>query len=611
MATNAETAAALSLIAQLLEILGEDKFRVISHQKAARVVEALTTDLAPLARRGKEGRAALMALDGIGPRIADKIIEFETSGRIAELDALRAKVPPGLPDLMQIPGMGPKTVALVWKERGVTDLDGLKRILADGSFATLPRMGEKAAEKIKAGLAILAEGQSRLRIGIALPIAEAVVARMENVKGVKRAAFAGSLRRGKETIGDIDVLVVTASPAPVVEAFCTQPGVRQVIARGETRSSIRLAIDSDFGRWAGAGEKEEGAGAATTGPSIQVDLRVLPAGSWGAALMYFTGSKEHNIRLRERALKMGLTLNDYGLFPDDGEPAPQDRGIKSVAGATEEEVYRALELPFIPPELREDRGEVNLTRTPALVEIGDIRAELHSHTTASDGEMSIVESATEAKRRGFHTLAVTDHSKSSAIANGLSPERLRAHIKAVHAARKDPALKGLTLLAGSEVDILSDGSLDYDDELLGELDLVVASPHSSLSQKPEVATARLLRAIEHPRVRILGHPTGRLILRRSGLAPDMDALFAAAKKHNVALEVNAHWMRLDLRDTHVFAAVKAGCLIAINCDVHAGSDYDNLRFGVTTARRGWCPPEQCVNTWPQKKLAAWIDEKRA
>ncbi|MBL8757512.1 MAG: DNA polymerase/3'-5' exonuclease PolX, partial [Phycisphaerae bacterium] len=358
----------------------------------------------------------------------------------------------------------------------------------------------------------------------------------------------------------------------------------------------------------------EGAGeapspAASAGKSVQVDLRVVPEASWGSALMYFTGSKDHNVRLRERALKMGLTLNDYGLFPnDDHETPPQERGIKPVASRTEQEVFKALGLPYIPPELREDRGEVALKKTPTLVEVADIRAELHAHTAASDGELSIEDLARAAMARGFHTLAVTDHSKSSVIANGLSPERLRTHAAAVRAAGKH--IKGITLLAGSEVDILADGSLDYDDDLLGTLDVVVASPHTALSQAPELATRRLLRAVEHPMVHILGHPTGRLILRRSGLSPDMGAIIAAAVEHRVALEINAHWMRLDLRDTHVKAAVDAGCLIAINCDVHASSDFDNLRFGVLTGRRGWLPPEQCVNTWAADRLHEWLRSKQ-
>jgi len=353
-----------------------------------------------------------------------------------------------------------------------------------------------------------------------------------------------------------------------------------------------------------------------TVPTVQVDLRVIPAEAWGAALMYFTGSKEFNVRLRQRALDMGFTLNEYGLFEDDDPKKelapPHKRGIKPVASATEEAIFAKLGLPFIPPELREDKGEIEFAAkhqaAPAVLELSDVVAELHSHTTASDGVLSIAELAIEARRRGFHTIAVTDHSQSSAIAGGLKPDALRKHIAAVRAAAK--ADDSIAILSGSEVDILADGRLDYDDDLLAELDVVVASPHTALSQDSSTATKRLLAAITHPLVHILGHPTGRLVLRRRGLEPDMAAIIAAAKEHDVALEINAHWMRLDLRDTHVRAAVDAGCLIAINCDVHEPGDFDNLGYGVSTGRRGWLPPAQCINCWPAKKLHAWLRSKR-
>ena len=345
------------------------------------------------------------------------------------------------------------------------------------------------------------------------------------------------------------------------------------------------------------------------GPSVQVDLRVIDDERWGASLAYFTGSKEHNVALRQRALDRGLTLNEYGLFPEDDDPKPpHQRGVQPVAAKTEAELYAKLDLPYIPPELREDRGEIGLKETPRLIEIADIKAELHAHTTASDGVMTIVELAREAQRRGFHTIAVTDHSPTAGLAGGLKPRRLLEHIEAVHAARDE--VKGITILAGSEVDILANGKLDYADDLLAKLDIVVASPHIALTQSPEDATERLLAAISHPLVHILGHPTGRLILRRRGLEPDMPRLFKAAAEHDVAMEINAHWMRLDLRDVHVRSALDAGCNIAIDCDVHHPEDYDNLRFGVQTGRRGWLTPERCVNAWTAKKLHAWLKKKR-
>jgi DNA polymerase (family 10) len=386
----------------------------------------------------------------------------------------------------------------------------------------------------------------------------------------------------------------------VAELFRSPSQIRQVIVAGDNKSSVRFALDGDGGRW---GVVDEHAG------TIQVDLRVLPVESFGAALMYFTGSKEHNVAMRERALKMGMTLNEWGLFPLDQEPTPpQTRGVVPVAAATEAEIYRALKLPYLPPEVREDRGEFEVPATPHLVAVQDIKSELHAHTTASDGLMSIEELATRAKERGFHTIAVTDHSRSSAVAGGLTVERLLQHIEEVR--RAEERVKGIRILAGSEVDILADGRLDYPDEILRQLDIVVASPHAALSQEPALATARLISAITHPMVHILGHPTGRLINRRGGLSPDMGAIIRAAKEHRVALEVNAHWMRLDLRDVHVRAAVEAGCMIAIDCDVHAPDDFDNLGFGIATARRGWLTPSLCVNAWAEDQLIGWLRSKR-
>lgn len=619
MSMNEAVAERLSRIARLQDLLGEDKFKAISHDRAARIVEGLSIDIATIA----DDPAKLRALEGIGPKIADKIAEFARTGKMSELVELEAKVPAGVLALMNIPGLGPKTVATLWKEGGATDLAALKRIIADGSILKLPRMGAKSVEKLKESIDFAEQGNTRLPLGLAMPLAERFVEAMLKVKGVKQASFAGSLRRGRDTIGDIDILVAASDSAAAHagDAFRVLPGVAQIIAAGDKKSSVRARIAPDSGRFMVEGK----AGEADTGPTVQVDLRVVPAESWGAALMYFTGSKEFNIRLRERSLKMGLTLNEYGLFPeDDDKTPPQQRGIKPAAGETEEAIFHALKLAYVPPELREDRGEIDraekafagamttaakLAAAPVegLIELADIKAELHAHTTASDGRLSIEELATDAKKRGFHTIAVTDHSKSSVIAGGLSPERLREHVAAIHAARKK--VKGIQILAGSEVDILADGSLDYDDETLALLDVVVGSPHNALSQEPEVATRRLIRAIESGRVHIVGHPTGRLLNRRAGLSPDMAKIIAAARANDVALEVNSHWMRLDLRDVHVRAAVDAGCLIAIDCDVHAAGDFDNLRHGVATARRGWLPAEQCVNTWTAERLAKWLRRK--
>jgi len=581
MSTNTELAKVFEEISMVLELTGANPFRVNAHARVARILDDLTVDVKDLA----DDKKKLTAIDGIGEGSAEKIIEYIKTGRVKEHDDLLKQIPRGLMEVMQIPGLGPKTVKLVWEQAGVIDKASLKSKLDSGEIENLPRMGAKTVQNIREAIEFVARAGERIRIGDAMPIAEEIVATLKRIKGVKQIEYAGSLRRGCETIGDIDILVSTSNPTEVGKAFRALPGVEKVLASGETKSSIRL----DRG--------------------IQVDLRVVDDSCFGAALMYFTGSKSHNVALRERAIKKGFRLNEYGLFPDDDDDTPpQKRGIKPVAAKTEQDVYKKLALPWFPPEMREDRGELDLKSVPELITLDDIKAELHAHTTASDGRMSIEELAKHAKARGFHTIAVTDHSKSSVQANGLSPERLREHIVAIRAAAK--SIKGITIIAGAEVDILADGRLDYDDDLLAELDIVIASPHSSLRQEPEKATQRLLAAITHPLVHILGHPTGRLINQREGLHPDMSKLIEAAVQHNVALEINAHYYRLDLRDVHVRAVVEAGGLIAINTDAHAPADFDNLRYGVLTARRGWLPPAACINAWTKQKLHKWLKAKR-
>lgn len=607
MSSNQRLAELFQTIADMKELLGEDSFRTAAYAKASRAVADHSQDVASLAG----DKAKLLAIPGIGKSMADKILEFASTGTIAEAAELSAQLPPGLLELTTIPGVGPKSVRSFWKDGNITDLASLRKAIDDGSLATLPRMGAKSVAKIKENLSLIGSASQRTWLGKASVVADRVAAFLLTLPDVERAIPAGSLRRGKDTIGDIDVLVslkpnatvtLQSRQRAVAEAFRTMPEVVQVISSGENKSSVRVSLDGSHGRWRNDDDK-------AAANSIQVDLRILPDTSFGAGLMYFTGSKEHNVRLREKALKMGLTLNEWGLFPNDDEPTPpQTRGIQPLASATEEEIYAKFGLPWIPPELREDHGEFELKASPRLIEVADIKAELHAHTTASDGSMSIEELAARARERGFHTIAVTDHSRSSAIAGGLSIERLLEHIENV--AKAAEKTKGIKILSGSEVDILADGSLDYPDDVLRKLDVVVASPHNGLTQDPQSATRRLINAIRHPLVHILGHPTGRLINRRHGLSPDMDALIAAAKESNTALEINAHWMRLDLRDIHVRAAAGAGCLIAIDCDVHSPDDYENLRFGVTTGRRGGLTPELCVNAWDAAKLHAWLASKR-
>lgn len=592
MSTNAQIARMLEEIADLQEIAGKDSFRVSSNRRAARSIESLADDCAQLAADPPR----LLAIEGVGKGVAAKIHEFLDTGSMQELEDLRAEVPPGLLRILAIPGVGGKTVRAIWTTLNVTSVDELRKAIADGSILTVPRMGRKTVDNMLAAIEFVESAGARVPLGKAAPIGESIADAMRAVKGVSRAECAGSLRRGRDTIGDIDVLVCAADPAAASKAFRAMPGVEEVLASGETKSSVRFRAEG--------------------GQRIQVDLRVVDKQSFGAALLYFTGSKEHNVRLRERALAQGLTLNEYGLFPDDPDQsaAPHKRGVAPVAAATEEEIYHTLSLPWIPPELREDSAaelkalDGRTDHDFELIQTSDIRAELHAHTTASDGRMSIEELAERAKARGFHTIAVTDHSKSSVIANGLDEERLRAHAAAVREAAA--RTKGIRILAGAEVDILADGSLDYDDDTLRQLDIVVASPHAALNQDAATATKRLIRAVEHPLVHVLGHPTGRLLNRREGLHPDIRALAKAAADAGTALEVNAHWLRLDLRDAHIRAALDEGAIIAIDCDVHKPEHFDSLRFGVTTARRAGLTPDRCVNCWTKTRLDRWLKAKR-
>jgi DNA polymerase (family X) len=581
MATNAEVASAFEELAVLSEILGANVFKVNAFRKAARAVEGLPGTAVEMEV------AALKEIDGLGASTAAKVVEFGKSGTMSELEELRGQVPAGLKEVLAIQGIGPKTARALWTELGVVDLATLKSAIDAGKVASLPRMGAKTIQNMKEAIAFAETARGRIRIGEAMPLAESLVAELGALPFVERIAFAGSLRRGRETIGDLDILAAAKDAARLMDAFTTRAEVARVLGHGDTKSSV------------------------LTKSGVQVDLRVVPLDRFGAALMYFTGSKDHNIAMRERAIAQGMRLNEYGLFGADAKGEVPD-GAAPVASASEEQVYAALGLDWIPPTMREDRGEVAAftkgARHPEVLEAADIRAELHCHTTASDGAMTIDEIIARARDRGFHTIAITDHSKSQFQANGLDEARLRAHIAAIHAARA--RFPGMQIWAGSEVDILSDGSLDYSDELLAELDWVVASPHAALKQEPKAATERLLRAIAHPLVHVIGHPTGRIVNGRPGLEPAMNELYAASRDHGTALELNSHHMRLDLRDTHIRAAAEAGCMLAIDCDVHGPDDFDELRYGVLTAQRGWLPKAQCLNCMDAKSLEAWRKRKR-
>jgi len=570
---NEEIAAIFDEIADLLEIKGEQVFRVNSYRRASRTISELARDVAELAASDE-----LQSLPGIGKGTAEKIKEYLADGRVGLHVELLESMPKGLPALLQVPGMGPKRVALVWRELGVTSLPDLKEAIASGRFAALRGMGQKSVEQIAAAIQFTEKTTGRTPLGLALPVAEALAEELRQVNAVKRVAVCGSLRRGCETIGDLDFLCESDDGPAVVKAFTTFPQVRRVLAAGETKGSV-IVLRRDS-------------------VEMQADCRVVPAESFGAALQYFTGSKEHNVRLRELAGKKGWKLNEWGLFA----------GERCLAGKDELSIYRKLGLPAIPPELREDRGELAAGAVESLIDVEDVRGDLHIHTTASDGVDTAEEMAATAERIGYQYIAITDHSKSSTIANGLSVDRMWRQIERLR--EIDKRFPHIAVLVGCECDILSDGSLDYPDSLLAACDLVVASVHSGMRQPREKITARVLAAMDNPYVAVIGHPTGRLIGQREPMALDMEAVLARAAETNTAIELNTSWQRLDLNDRHCRMAREAGVMVALGTDAHAAVQLGQMKLGVITARRGWLRAGDVLNTRPLAAVRKWINRKR-
>ena len=569
---NRDIADIFARIADLMEILGVDRFRINSYRKVARILGDLSEDLAQVAAEDR-----LEALAGVGKGSAAKIRQYFSDGTIDVHEELLAQVPEGLPDLLSVGGLGPKTIAKLWKQAGVTSVDELRAAVTDdpGKLESIEGLGAKKVAHLAESLRFMAASAGRVLLSEAEAAAAPLLDLVAACKGAKRVTTAGSLRRRRDTIGDVDILCEAAKTAAgkIIETFTAAEGVQRVLAAGETKGSVLLA------------------------GGIQADLRVVEAGAYGAALAYFTGSKAHNVRLRERAIKMGLKLNEYGLY----------KGARCVAGKTEEGIYEALELAFVPPELREDRGEVEAAAAgelPKLIKPSDIRGDLHMHTTASDGANSIEEMIRACRDRGYKYLAITDHSKSQVQARGLDEKRLASHVAAIRKAAA--AFPDMLVLTGIEVDVFKDGTLDFEADVLAELDFVTASPHSALAQDRAGATKRLIRAIEHPHVRCLGHASGRLINLRPGMEIDIENIAAAAAANDVALEINAHPMRLDLRDTHVRAAIKAGAKLAINTDAHSVEQLDMMRYGVSTARRGWATADDVINTYTPARLKKWL-----
>ncbi|MDP9039497.1 MAG: DNA polymerase/3'-5' exonuclease PolX [Acidobacteriota bacterium] len=571
---NIEIARALDETAALLEIDSADPFRVRSYRRAAEAVEQQTTRLADLVATDPK---ALLAIAGIGKGMAANIAQLVETGEIPLRGELLKKYRPSMLQLLRLPGMGPKTVALVWSALGVSDMDGLEAAAKEGKLADLPRMGDKFAAKLLKGIEDHRKNSGRYRIDQAREQAERIAAMIREFPGIDEVTPAGSLRRGRETVGDLDLLATGPACEPdvvnlAVEHVATLPLIDKLLARGQNKVSFTLRNN------------------------LQVDVRLLPRASYGAALQYFTGSKMHNVALRQRAIKRGFTLSEYALL------RLEDNAI--VASATEEEIYRALELDYIPPELRENCGELAAAADrslPTLITKADIRGDLHMHTEATDGRDTIRTMAEAAMARGLRYIAITDHSKNLAMTNGMDDARALAHVQRIREIDRelhDEHGGAIRVLPGIEVDILLDGAIDLDDSTLAQMDIVVASVHSGFNQPKEEMTARVLRALENPYVRILGHPTGRKVLRRDPYAIDLEAVLRRAAELGVAVEHNASPARADLSDLHLRRARELGCRITVNTDAHATEELDQMIYGITQLRRAWLTAADVVNTAP-------------
>jgi DNA polymerase (family 10) len=560
--------------ADLMEVAAEDPFRIRSYRRAAEAIESLDQQLSEIYQDQK----ALLAIPGIGKGMAGNIKEIFTEGKLRLHEELCKRFRPSMLELLKISGLGPKTIALIWDAYQVCDVDGVAKLAQEGKLRTLPRLSEKSEQKILKSIESYKQITGRFHIDTADDIASKMIGLLEALPGVDKVTPAGSLRRGRETVGDLDLLVTGKCCAnedqrnKVIDQILNFPGILEVLAKGENKVSVKLRS------------------------GMQVDVRLLPPDSFGAALQYFTGSKNHNVTLRQRALKMGFTLNEYGLARVDDE--------KRVAGKTEEEIYKKLGLEWIPPELRENNGEIEAAaegRLPELIKVEDIQGDVHMHTVETDGKCTIEEMALAARERGYKYMAITDHSKNLAFANGLDDKRAEQHIKKIRQA--NDAIEGITVFAGIEVDILADGELDLSDSVLEQMDLVIASVHSHFNQDQQQMTDRLLRVIENPHTSLIGHPTGRMLLRREGYTFDYDKVFTAAAKAGVAMEHNAYPDRLDLRDQHLRMAKARGVKFVINTDAHHTSHMEKIRYGVLQLRRAWLTKADVLNTLPVEEFA--------
>lgn len=573
---NEEVVALFNEIADMMDILGEGTFRVLSYRRAARQIESLTEALEDLVREGRVAR-----IEGVGPNLAQKIEEYVTTGKIASHEELRAKLPSGVLDLLKVRGLGPKKVKVLWQELGITDIETLRTAAQKHLLRRVKGFGERTEENLLRGIELMKEGQARALLADAARVLDDVLAALRASGTMERVEAAGSFRRMRENVGDLDLLAVAEDRTGASAAFTRLPGVIEVIAAGETKATVLLAYH-DY----------EGARR-----TIQVDLRILDADSWGAGLQYFTGSKDHNIRLRTMAERRGLKLNEYGVFRDEAK----------VAGKTEESVYAALDLAWIPPEMREDLGEVDLAmagRLPKLVELEDIRGDFHVHTDATDGTEPLEAMVDAARRRGYAFVGISDHSVSATIARGLTAEQALERRDRVRALNREG--KGIAVLLGTECDILDGGAMDYTDEVLKEFDYVIAAVHSKFTLPEKEQTERVAAAVRNPHVDLLAHPTTRQFGWRGPIQIDLEEVFAACAKAGTAIEIDAHPRRMDLNGAQARAARKAGCTISVDTDAHASAGLGWMRFGVGTARRAWLTKDDILNTGSMERVKAFF-----
>ena len=559
--------------ADLMEINGDDSFRIRSYRRAAEALEGLPQQVSQLVDEPKK----LLEIPGIGKGMAANIQELCRSGKLGPHQELLVKYRPSMLELLKIQGLGPKTIALLWSAFQVSDLAGVEKLAREGKLRELPRLSEKSEQKILKAIEGYRRISGRFLLDEADRTAQKLTEHLRHIKGIEKITPAGSLRRGRETVGDLDVLITgpccvdDEQRAGLIEEILRFPGIVEVLAKGDNKVSFKLRS------------------------GMQVDVRTLPPESYGAAMQYFTGSKNHNVSLRQRALKMGFTLSEYGLFRLDNN--------KRVAAATEDDIYGKLKLDCIPPELRENFGEIEAAakhELPELISVQDLRGEVHMHTVETDGKCTIDEMAAAAKERGYQYIAITDHSKNLAFANGLDDKRAEQHIARIRTANEQT--DGITIMAGIEVDILADGALDLSDSVLEQMDVVVASVHSAFNQEPQQMTDRLLRALNNQNVSILGHPTGRLLLRRDAYPFDMDAILKTALRNRVAMELNAYPDRLDLNDVHLRMARERGVKIVINTDAHHTSHFEKIKYGILQARRAWLTAKDVLNTLPEQEF---------